>query len=102
MTQPITFDIEDLTLGDVEYLIEQHGDDVLTQLQKTEDGTLPIRLLIDFVWRIMLHDDPEATREQAAKVKIRDLPSGDEDAEGKGEPPEPKLDVGDDAASSSS
>lgn len=75
----IVFDTDELTLGDLEFLQDEHGDDVLDQLmafgEPGEDGKtrMPVKLLINFAWRILLHHNPDATIEDARNVRFVDL-----------------------------
>lgn len=105
MTSQITFDIEELTLGDVEHLVDEFGDDVLTQLRAAEQGkSIPIKLLVHFVWRMLRHSNPDATLDDARNVRIADLPDDEpEDEEGKGSASDERHDDDDaDATNSSS
>lgn len=86
----IDFNFDDLTLGDLEYLSDQFGEDVLSKLQQAESGDLSPKLLVHLVYRILLHDDPNATLDDARAVKVAAIGGVAEDVSedaGKGDAP---------------
>src|SRR5438046_791408 len=70
--QRMEIDPEELTLGDMEALEEKFGVDWLDQFKSPTT-----ELLIWVTWRLLLQQNPEASLDDARKVKIIQFKGGD-------------------------
>ena len=68
----LTFDIEDLSLGDIEDLQEFGGINVMDGIPERP----PLKFLRAWVWIIGRRDNPEMTFEDARDVKLSEIGGG--------------------------
>jgi hypothetical protein len=74
-----SYDIDDFTLGDLEWLEEHIG------MPLSDDGALTsMKTMVGFVFLIKRRDNPSFTIEEARQVKLSTLDAG-ETGEGEGE-----------------
>jgi hypothetical protein len=77
-----SYDIDDFTLGDLEWLEEHIG------MPLSDEGALTsMKTMVGFVFLIKRRDNPDFTIDEARQVKLSVLDSGEEDeAEGEEKP----------------
>lgn len=83
MPDRIEINVEELTLGDIDDLTTKHGENWLEEVQK-KSATAIVPILIDLVHLLLKHDFPDATVEDARRMKILSLTTGAEEDKGKG------------------
>ena len=75
-----TFDIDldAFTLGDIEYLVDTHGEEWMNAVD-TSGGMSGkgVKILIDLIWRVLLQTDPNATQDDARKIKLGSISGGE-------------------------
>ena len=72
----LELDVNEMTIGDMEYLDETIGDDWLEQFAA---GKLRGKQIVHVVYRLLLGKDSNATLDDARKVKIKALGTAAED-----------------------
>lgn len=67
------FDLDSLTLGDLERLEEKTGQPMMEWFQQIQGGKLSAKDLTLLAWVVKSRDDPSYTLEDARKVRIDEL-----------------------------
>lgn len=70
MSEPLAFDLDSLTVGELEELEDRLGCSFTDIAKQLQSGGASARLLRGIVWLTGRRDDPDFTWEQAGDVRV--------------------------------